>query len=36
MFLPGPGPAQPAFLFLLLLHSPGTGLWGEELVSETV
>lgn len=36
MSLPGPGPAQPASLFLLLPHSPGTGLWGEAHVSEGV
>ena len=36
MFLPGPGPVQLASLFLLLPHSPGTGLWREALVSEGV
>lgn len=36
MSLPGPGPVQPASLFLLLPHSLGTGLWREELVSEGI
>lgn len=31
-FCPQPwASAQLAFLFLLLLHSPGTGLWGRNL-----